>query len=158
MDEVLDGLFVSSAFELYSWDESDVDEYGLSEVVTLSRVEEGGGPSVSTTNERFGIRDGGKQEYSRFRDAVLFVGERVVSGERVVVHCTMGVNRSVGVAAGVVALVEGVSASTALERVKDVRSVASPFPGTVEALERFVDEEVVVGGGGVDSWDEFVSG
>jgi protein-tyrosine phosphatase len=55
-----------------------------------------------------------------------WVIERLRAGQRVLVHCLAGLNRSVTVCCAVLILLEGISAETALERVREHHPWARP--------------------------------
>ena len=57
-----------------------------------------------------------------------WVIERLEKGERVLVHCSAGMNRSSSVCCAVVILLEGLSAEAALERVRRRHPWARPDP------------------------------
>lgn len=59
------------------------------------------------------------------REAV-WVTERLLAGQRVLVHCVAGMNRSATICCAVVMLLEGLSAETALERVRRHHPWARP--------------------------------
>ena len=55
-----------------------------------------------------------------------WVIERLQAGQRVLVHCTAGMNRSATVCCAVLILLEGLSAEAALERVRQHHPIARP--------------------------------
>jgi protein-tyrosine phosphatase len=57
-----------------------------------------------------------------------WVVERLQAGQRVLVHCSAGMNRSASVCCGVLILLEGLSAEAALERLRQHHPWARPDP------------------------------
>ena len=57
-----------------------------------------------------------------------WVIERLKAGQRVLVHCSAGFNRSVTVCCATLILLEGISAEAALERVRERHPWARPDP------------------------------
>jgi hypothetical protein len=57
-----------------------------------------------------------------------WVIERLQAGQRVLVHCSAGMNRSATICCGVLILMEGLSAEAALERVREYHPWARPDP------------------------------
>ena len=57
-----------------------------------------------------------------------WVAERLRAGERVLVHCAAGVNRSSTVCCATLMLLEGLTADEALARVRERHPVATPDP------------------------------
>jgi protein-tyrosine phosphatase len=63
-------------------------------------------------------------------------------GEIVYLHCRAGWQRSAAVAAGVIALRDGIDLDTALERVQALKNTADPLPHQREDLQRWFDSRV----------------
>lgn len=76
------------------------------------------------------IEDGGKDPkiVECFEAATCFVRQALENGDRVLVHCFMGINRSATVAIAVLMNIEGWTLREAYEHVKACRSI-SPFEG-----------------------------
>lgn len=68
------------------------------------------------------MMDGPRNDAETMVAAIEAGGDLLAGGERVLVHCSAGESRSVAVAAGVVALRDGVAFPDALERVADAGS------------------------------------
>jgi hypothetical protein len=63
---------------------------------------------------------------SEIAEEARWVIERLEAGQRVLVHCTAGMNRSATVCCAVVMLLEGISAESALARVRETHPWARP--------------------------------
>lgn len=63
-------------------------------------------------------------------------------GEVVYLHCRAGWQRSAAVAAGAIALRDGLDLDTALARVQSLKSTADPLPHQREDLQRWFDTRV----------------
>ena len=70
--------------------------------------------------------------------ALKAIAEHIQSG-RVLVHCVMGISRSVIIAALYVATTKGLSLREALSLVKSLRVQADPTPETVESAKRYLE-------------------
>lgn len=139
IDEVGDGLFVTSGFFVFDMSDEVASEYD--EIVSLMYVEDDSGvPDVSTTGSEFGIRDNGFHDEDAFQSVVEYVVDSLECGDDVLVHCVMGMNRSVGVASAALAIHEGISADDALDRVISRRSGACPVEEIVDSVEIVVSE------------------
>ncbi len=57
-----------------------------------------------------------------------WVIERLKAGQRVLVHCSAGFNRSVTVSCAILILLEGIPAEEALERVREHHPWSRPDP------------------------------
>ena len=67
-------------------------------------------------------------DVNEIADEARWVIERLQVGQRVLVHCTGGMNRSATICCAVLILLEGLSAETALERVREYHPWARPDP------------------------------
>jgi protein-tyrosine phosphatase len=63
-------------------------------------------------------------------------------GEVVYLHCRAGWQRSAAVAAGAIALRDGIDLDTALAQVQNLKSTADPLPHQREDLQRWFDARV----------------
>lgn len=63
-------------------------------------------------------------------------------GEVVYLHCRAGWQRSAAVAAGAVALREGIDLETALAQIQSLKTTADPLPHQREDLQRWFDARV----------------
>jgi atypical dual specificity phosphatase len=86
---------------------------------------------------RVGLTDFGRLPGGKLDHAVGEVIEWLKGGQRVYLHCRAGRQRSAAVAAGVVALTEGVDIEEALELVRDRKPSADPLPEQREDLLRW---------------------
>jgi protein-tyrosine phosphatase len=90
--------------------------------------------------QRISLTDYGRLPAAQLEQAVEDVIEWLERGHRVYVHCRAGWQRSAAVAAGVVALREGVGIEEALELVRERKPSADPLPQQREDLRRWWDE------------------
>jgi protein-tyrosine phosphatase len=97
---------------------------------------------------RVGLTDYGRLPAAQLDDAVGEVVDWLAQGCRVYVHCRAGWQRSAAVAAGVVAVTEGVEIEKALELVRLRKPSADPLPQQREDLLRWWHDRDVAGDGG----------
>ncbi len=72
------------------------------------------------------------------RDAIHFVRARLAAGERVLIHCEMGISRSPALAVCVLCELFGQAMGEALAQVRRARPVADPHPALLASLhERY---------------------
>jgi len=99
---------------------------------------------------RINLTDYGRLPAAKLEQAVGEVIDWLDEGHRVYVHCRAGWQRSAAVAAGVVALREGVGIEEALERVRDRKPSADPLPQQREDLKRWWDQRAQNAGNRVE--------
>ena len=93
--------------------------------------------AAGIAERRLSLTDFGSLPAAELEQAVGGVLEWLEQGCRVYVHCRAGWQRSAAVAAGVVAIREGVDIEEALERVRQRKPSADPLPGQREDLRRW---------------------
>jgi protein-tyrosine phosphatase len=108
---------------------------------------------------RLSLTDYGRLPAPELERAVAEVIEWLDEGRRVYLHCRAGWQRSAAVAAGVVALREGVGIEDALERVRARKPSADPLPQQREDLlqwwaERDPDSSAAADGDDAQAPDE----
>ncbi len=91
---------------------------------------------------RLPTRDFGDLSPELLEQAINQVNAWLDEGEIVYLHCRAGWQRSAAVAAGVVALREGIELDEALEQVQRFRSTAVPLPHQREDLRRWYETRV----------------
>jgi len=144
--QVLDGLLVGA----YPKDADDVDEiaqacvdvvYNLCEDAEYARGER---DAVVRALGRRGIAerrlpmiDHGKLRPDALERAVGELGSELDAGRRVYLHCRAGWQRSAAVAAGLVAVREGVDIEEALDMLRDRKPTAEPLAHQLEALHKW---------------------
>ena len=144
--QVLDGLLVGA----YPKDAEDVDEialacvdvvYNLCEDTEYSRGER---DAVVRALARRGIEerrlpliDHGKLPPESLERAVGELGSELDAGRRVYLHCRAGWQRSAAVAAGLVAVREGVDLDEALDMVRERKPMAEPLAHQLDALRKW---------------------
>lgn len=135
--EVADGLVVG-AYPQDAHDVAALREERVTRVFNLVRdieYEDEGGRDASAValadagieEERIEIEDYGSLLPGQLERAVGVVGGWLEDGERVYLHCRAGWQRSAAVAAGVVAVRDGVGPDEALERIRERKPTAEPL-------------------------------
>jgi protein-tyrosine phosphatase len=155
--DVQDRLLVGA----YPLDESDV---GMLEWMKIDRVlnlvedqeyepgereaVEGALQAAGIEEHRLSLTDYGRLPASELEEAVTDVIAWLDAGRRVYLHCRAGWQRSAAVAAGVVALREGIGIEDALDRVRQRKPSADPLPKQREDLLHWWNERDTVPHGG----------
>lgn len=135
----------------YPQDEGDVSllvEAGITRVLNLvqdGEYEEDGAreacaaawSEAGIVEERLELVDFGGLPPEQLEHAVQALLAWLAGGERVYLHCRAGLQRSAAVAAGVVALRDGVGLLTALESIRRRRPQAAPLTHQREDLARW---------------------
>ena len=134
----------------YPVDVADVealDRLGVSRVLNLVEDEEyapGQRPEVEAAfaqagilEKRMKLTDYGHLPAEALEEAVSEVSDWLAAGEVSYVHCRAGWQRSAAVAAGVVAIRDGVGIEEALQRVQQRKPSANPLPHQREDLMRW---------------------
>ncbi len=144
--DVLDGLLIGA----YPLDDDDVsmlswigvervlnlvgdDEYRPGERETVERALAAAG----IEEQRLGLIDYGRLPEEELEAAVQKVSAWVDEGVRAYVHCRAGWQRSAAVAAGVVAVREGIEIDDALAYVQGRKPSADPLPHQRDDLRRW---------------------
>jgi len=84
--------------------------------------------SAGIPETRMDLVDFGRLPADRIEAAVATLVAWLADGQRVYVHCRAGWQRSAGIAAGTVALVEGIEIEEALAEVQRRKPTADPLP------------------------------
>lgn len=144
--EVLDDLLVG-AYPLDPGDVTALARLGTSRVLNLCEEDEyppGERPAVERAladadigESRLPMTDYGGLSADRIDAAVGEIGGWLDDGERVYLHCRAGWQRSAAVAAGVVAIREGIDIDEALALVQVRKPTADPLPHQREDLRRW---------------------
>ena len=135
--EVADGLVVGA----YPQDARDVAALRQEEITRVFNLvrdleyeEEGGRETcvaalhaAGIEEERLEIEDYGSLLPGQLERAVRVVGGWLEEGEHVYLHCRAGWQRSAAVAAGVVAVREGIGLEEALARIRERKPTAEPL-------------------------------
>jgi protein-tyrosine phosphatase len=98
---------------------------------------------------RLNLEDYGRLPAAALEQAVSEVNEWLDEGLRTYVHCRAGWQRSAAVAAGVVAIREGIDIDEALDRVRDLKPSANPLPHQRQDLRTWWDRRSESGRGPV---------
>jgi protein-tyrosine phosphatase len=145
--QVADGLVVGA----YPQDAGDVAalcEEGITRVFNLVRdieYEERDGreacaaalAGAGIAEERIEVEDYGSLLPGQLERAVRVVNDWLEDGERVYLHCRAGWQRSAAVAAGVVAVRDGIGLDEALARIRERKPTAVPLRHQRADLERW---------------------
>jgi atypical dual specificity phosphatase len=92
--------------------------------------------------QRLPLVDFGGLPFYELERAVDGVLASLAAGDRTYVHCRAGWQRSAAVAAGVIALREGVDIDRALELVRAMKSTADPLPNQRQDLRAWYDARI----------------
>jgi predicted protein tyrosine phosphatase len=90
--------------------------------------------------QRMSLIDFGGLSAEELEEAVRTVNQWLDEGARVYMHCRAGWQRSAAVAAGVVAIREGVDIEEAMRRVQARKPTADPLPHQRDDLRRWWEE------------------
>lgn len=147
--EILDGLIIG-AYPLDASDVAMLQMMGVQRVLNLCEDEEYGPgdreASVEALTEagieerRISLIDFGSLPLEQLEQAVDAVDAWLDEGRLTYIHCRAGWQRSATVAAGVVAVREGLDAEQALAWVKRAKPSADPLPHQREDLLRWFEE------------------
>jgi protein-tyrosine phosphatase len=147
--DVLDGFLIGA----YPLDEADVamlHSLGVERVLNLAEEAEyqpGDRDKVESALEAAGIEerrlpmpDYGGLPAAMLERAVMEILDWLQEGKRTYLHCRAGWQRSAAVAAGVVAIREGLDVDEGLATVQSRKPSADPLPHQREDLRRWWDE------------------
>jgi protein-tyrosine phosphatase len=144
--DVYDNLLIG-AYPLDSVDVAMLERLGVQHILNLAENSEyGAGQREEVTaalaeagieEARAGIVDHGTLEPEALERAVQQVLAWLDAGQRVYVHCRAGWQRSAAVAAGAVAIRDGLEIEDALQSVRLRKPTARPLPHQHEDLERW---------------------
>jgi atypical dual specificity phosphatase len=149
--DVTEGLVIGA----YPLDEEDVEMLawlGIRRVFNLAEDEEYQDGARALVHAALAAReieelrvplvDFGELPFSELDRAVDGVLASLAAGDRTYVHCRAGWQRSAAVAAGVIALREGVDIDRGLELVRTMKSTADPLPHQREDLRAWYDARI----------------
>jgi len=150
--EVLDGLLIG-AYPLDADDVRMLEMVGIERVLNLVEDEEYREIDRQAVEEaldeagieeyRLRLTDYGTLPPEELETAVDEVSHWLDEGVRTYVHCRAGWQRSAAVAAGVVALRDGIDIDQALEQVQVRKPTADPLPHQREDMRRWWRERTV---------------
>lgn len=108
--------------------EMNMQLYGRPKVDAVLNLSEQPNPWSITNADRWSIKgeSRGGMGVAEIQEEASWVLERLHAGQRVLVHCTAGMNRSATVCCAVLVLLEGLSAEAALARVRQHHPLARP--------------------------------
>lgn len=106
----------------------DMQAQGRPQVDAVLNLSEQPNPWSISNADRWSIKGESRagMNLAEIQEEASWVLERLRAGQRVLVHCTAGMNRSATVCCAVLILLEGVSAEAALERVRQYHPIARP--------------------------------
>jgi atypical dual specificity phosphatase len=144
--EVADGLTIG-AYPLDAGDVQALADAGVTCVFNLAEDQEYGEGAraeveaslaqAGISERRLSVVDYGNLMPGQLERATGAVLEWLDAGERVYLHCRAGWQRSAAVAAGVVALRDGIGLDEALERIRERKPSADPLPHQRQDLEHW---------------------
>ena len=146
--DVLDGLLIGA----YPLDAGDVAMLGwmkIDRILNLVEDKEYGDgerevvadalQKAEIEEHRLSLTDYGSLPANELEHAVLQVSLWLDEGARVYVHCRAGWQRSAAIAAGVLALRDGIDIDEALARVRARKPTADPLPHQRDDLRRWFE-------------------
>lgn len=133
---------------LYVGDIDDVREGDTSEFdIIIGVCQDDCSENVDVPYSSFNLADGpndiqgrGEFSYELFSEAVDKVLAERIARQKVLVHCHVGVSRSVAVTTATLAVLEDMSWSEAFNIVKDARPIANPKPELISAGKQYIQE------------------
>lgn len=147
--DVLDGLVIG-AYPLDRDDVAMLEWVGVERVLNLTEDSEyppgereavvGALAEAGIEEQRVPLVDFGGLPHEALDQAVAAAMSSLEEGKRTYLHCRAGWQRAAAVAAGVVALTEGVDVDEALALVQERKPSADPLPHQREDLRRWWDE------------------
>lgn len=152
--DVHDDLIVG-AYPLDADDVADVAQLGITRVLNLVQDSEYtpaqraevqaalAGAGIAET--RLPLIDYGNLPLDQLDDAVDTVVAWLQAGERVYLHCRAGWQRSAAVAAGAVAIIDGIEIAAALDQIQRRKPTADPLPHQRRDLARWWDQRTAAG-------------
>lgn len=152
--DVFDGLLIG-AYPLDQDDVSMLEWMGVERILNLVEdaeyrpgEREIAGAALAAAGieeQRLSLTDYAGLPPAALEEAVQWVTRWLDEGRRVYLHCRAGWQRSAAVAAGVVAVRDGVDVEEALAMVQARKPSADPLPHQREDLRRWWDERVAAG-------------
>jgi protein-tyrosine phosphatase len=153
--DVLDGLVIG-AYPLDRDDVAMLEWVGIERILNLTEDGEyppGDREAVLTALGEAGIEeqrveliDFGGLPAEALEEAVAAVVSSLEEGRRTYLHCRAGWQRAAAVAAGVVALREGIDVDEALALVRERKPSSDPLPHQREDLRRWWEERTAAAG------------
>jgi protein-tyrosine phosphatase len=136
-DEVFEGIFVGEAAALR--DEAGVQREGITAIVRLDQIPRANGQWTDTfTLLDKPIPDAQYLDGDTIDEITSFIDEQIASGGKVLVHCHMGVSRSVSVVMAYLIAYEGMSLGEAFGTLREGRASAYPHEMLlVSLIERY---------------------
>ncbi len=144
--EVLDNLWVGS-YPLDAEDVAMLERVGIERVLNLvedteytpdeREAVEAAYAAAGIAERRVGLTDYAGLPAGELESAVRLVSGWLDEGERTYLHCRAGWQRSPAIAAGVIAVREGIGVEQALANVRQRKPSADPLPQQRADLERW---------------------
>lgn len=137
--QVFGGLYIGDIEDVREGDTSKFDR-------VIGVCQDDCSDNVGCEYEHFALADGptdegnrGEFSYELLSDAIDAVVAARLRRETVLVHCHMGVSRSVCVCIGALAIIEGMTYDEALDHLRNTKYI-QPKREVLEATERYVEE------------------
>lgn len=129
MDFVTDQLAIGTRRD--AQDAEALRAAGIAALVSLAPVER---PAGVRRQLALDVADRAPLEAATIDEVVEFVRARIDAGERVLIHCEMGISRSPTLALCVLTALSGCPVDQALAQVRRARPVADPHPALLESV------------------------
>jgi len=131
MDQVADNVWVGDYQD--AQDTEEIKEHSIQTVINLSLRQ-----SVeidSVRNLHIALQDSSRNEQEQFNQAFQAVLREISKDQNVLVHCNIGVSRSISVTAAAVAERDDRSLRDVLNEIEQKRPVANPHPALIRQAE-----------------------
>ncbi|MDY6778118.1 MAG: dual specificity protein phosphatase [Candidatus Nanohaloarchaea archaeon] len=136
MDQVADHVYVGDYRDAQQ--EQRLKEAGISTVINLSKRPSPELDGIETIH--LPLDDSWKNEQEAFNRAFETVLDNISEEKNVLIHCNMGVSRSVSVTAAAIAARDGMSLREALHQIEEQHPRANPHPRLVEQAEEALEQ------------------
>lgn len=128
MNEVTERVYIGDVDAAAAVDSDEFDS-----VITVAE------PELPTTTAYYPLVDG-DNEQSEFNNAVDAVRDALQDGDRVLVHCTLGISRSAGVLSAALAAERDLRYDEALNMIRSVRPSANPAHELTKLAKAYLGE------------------
>lgn len=140
MDEVYEDLWIG---DIQDAREEALGEFGINKVITVCQDAVGSNIGCEYTHHNMSDgpdnKYGGDHSFNIYQEATNELFRAIQAGKTVLIHCHKGQSRSVSVAMGTITRLNSVSASEALNTIKQNRPQANPDKLLVEHAERYAE-------------------
>lgn len=143
MDQVYENIWIGDISDAR---EISMKDKGISTVITV--CQDSVADNIGCQYYFFEMSDGpdnrygGDHSYSMYSEAADTLYESVNNNDKTLIHCHKGQSRSVSVVVGVMGRIEGLTAETALSRIKQKRTQADPDELLLDHAEKYINSHI----------------